>query len=239
MSKLFNARQICERALRLIGAYSLMDSQADAEEMTEALSWLDIILAELSGTQRVYWLVPETLTMPLTASTASYDVLNTVTKPPTNGIEFPIEAWLSDAAGNRSEVELCTHRAFNEVAGSPATGLPTHIHIDRLGKPTIRVYPTPGADLGANEQFIKLVVQTYAGDFATGNGQKETGLRAAWQRWCIYELAANIGAGPVRRLGEREIAQIQQQAAKSLTALNGYENQQHTGQPQISDFRDF
>lgn len=240
MSTLLNAKGICERALRLIGAYSLVDSQADAEEVAEALIWLDLILAELSGIERVYWLVPATLTMPLSASTASYDVLNTIAAPiPVNGIEFPIDAWREDVAGNRSPIRMMTHREFNETAGSPASGLPDVIHIDRLHKPTMRVYPTPGPDLGVNEAFIKLVVQTYAGDFAVGNGVKATGMRAAWQKWAIYELASNIGAGPVRRVSAGEIRDMKAIAELSKKALLGFENQQHTGLPALSDFHDF
>lgn len=237
MSSLLNAKAICERALRLIGAYSLVDSQADAEEMAEALHWLDLILAELSGTHRIYWLVPATVAVPLVAGQGTYDVLNACTPTLPNGMEFPIEAWREDSSGNRTPVQMVSHRDFNAI--EPTAGLPTAIHIDRLTGPTMRLNRVPGAELEPNTQFIKLVVQTYAGTFSGTNGVKETGLRAAWQKWAIYELSSNIGAGPVRRVSATEIADFRKVAAASLTALLGYENQQHLSQPQLTEFRDF
>ncbi len=238
MSSLFTAKEICERALRLIGAFPIVDSQADAEELAEALTWLDLIMAELSGTELVFWLVPDTLTVPLSGGVGTYNLLNALgASAPRNGIEFPVECWIADASGNRSDITMLTRRGF-EVLGA-ATGTPTHVHIDRLGDPTLRTYPVLGSDVANGTYSLKIVAQTYTEDFAGGNGVKQTGARAAWQKWLVYQLAADIGSGPVRRVGVREVHDLKAVAEESRGRLFGFENQQHTGLPNTVTFRDF
>lgn len=238
MSTPFTAKEICERALRLIGAFPIVDSQADAEELAEALTWLDLILAEMSGTELVFWLVPDTLTVPLSAGVGTYDLLDAIgASAPRNGIEFPVGCWIADASSNRSDITMLTRRDF-EALGA-ATGTPTHVHIDRLGDPTLRTYPVLGSDVADGTYSLKIVAQTYADDFAGGNGAKQTGMRAAWQKWLIYQLAADIGAGPVRRVGAQEIRDLKAVAEQSRARLLDFENQQHTGLPNTVTFRDF
>lgn len=238
MSHLLSAKELCERALRLIGAFSIVDSQADAEEMAEALFWLDLIVAELSGTSRILFLVPDTMTLPLTAGKGTYVMQDDLgTGAPKNGIEFPVECWIENAGGNRFPVKMVSRREFEEMNHND-TGTPTHVYIDRLGSPTLRTYPTLGAEV-ADGTYIKIVAQTYAETFAKTNGVKATGLRAAWQRWCIYELASNIGAGPVRRVSAGEIRDIKAIAEEAKKRLLAYENKEHLGLPQITEFRDF
>ena len=86
MSKLWKASGICERALRKIGAFSVNDTAADPEELSEALYWLDLAVAELAGTEQCQWLIPTTLSIALTANTPSYDLSTALgTGNPTDG----------------------------------------------------------------------------------------------------------------------------------------------------------
>jgi hypothetical protein len=237
MSTLLSAREICERALRLIGAYSLVDSQADAEEMREALHWLDLVVGELSGTERVLWLVPDTLTLPLAAGKSVYNLLDDLSPAPRNGIEFPTSAALADGAGNRTPLTMLRRREFEALG--PDTGTPSHVYVDRLGQPTLSIWPVLGADVADGTWSIKLVAQTYGEDFAKGNGVKATGLRAAWQIWAVYELASHIGGGAVRRLPRSEIVDFKAIATEARRKLLAVENREHAGLPQITEFRDF
>jgi len=237
MSKLFSAKKICEMALEKIGALSINDESADPNELSRALHWLDLIMAELAGVERCWWLVPAAVTMPLTASTASYDIQGTVgASSPADGIQFPYKAKLNDGNGNFSEVKIIDRTEYEELTQPEASGTPTHCYIDRAIVPTMKVYPVPGSTMTGYS--IDLAVQSFAPDFAT-DGRKATGLRAAWQAWAIEELASKIGAGPVRRLPRAEIGDLKSDAELSRSRLLAFENREHDDRPPVSKFRSF
>lgn len=222
-------------ALRKIGAFPIIDSAADPLEMREALDWLTIILSELAGGDRIFWLVPETLTIPLTAGTASYDVQAVMGSDyPELGVQFPIEAWIEDDESNRYPAEIVTRSVYESFEDRDMTGPVDVIYIDRLYPPTLKTYPTL-ADT-TKSWYIKLTVQTFSPDFQ-GNTDKSTGLRSAWQMWCIYKLAAVLGDGSIRRVPSDEIAGFQREAMASFLKLQAFENREHESTPSVCEYR--
>ena len=240
MSTTLSVKSLCERALRKIGAFSINDDQADARELEETQIWFDLILSELSGTENLYWLVPETVSLPLVAGQKSYslpDDLGADAGKVANGIVFPLECWLENSSGNRSPVEMMTRREFEEL-DETTTGIPTRVHIDRLVSTTLRIWPILGNDVPDESLFLRLVVQTYT-DTLTGRTLQATKLRAEWQKWAICALAGAIGNGPVRKLPRQEVSDFYKEAGVSLEKLLTHASRQHTGLPQITEFRDF
>jgi len=237
MSLLFTAKQICELALQSIGAYSINDTAAEPEHLKRALSWLDLNMAELAGVQRMFWLVPSTLTISLTANTRTYDLLTTLgASAPADGIQFPVGAHLEDGNGNRTPLELLRRDEYEGLSKLTTTGTPDRIHIDRLTEPTMSVYPIPTVATFK----VELVVQTFAPSFADSrDGALATGLRAAWQKWAVNKLAASIGNGPVRKLPRQEIIDYEQLADISRRELLAFENREHESGPPVTAFRDF
>ncbi|KKK51568.1 hypothetical protein LCGC14_3113640, partial [marine sediment metagenome] len=210
MSVLFTAKQICEMALQAIGAYSINDTAAEPEHLKRALSWFDLNMAELAGIQRMFWLVPSTLTIALAADKRTYDLLDTLgASAPADGIQFPVEAHLDDGSGNRTPLEILRRDEYEGLAKLTTTGTPDRIYIDRLIEPTMSVYPIPTV----STDKVKLVVQTFAPSFASSRtGGSATGLRAAWQNWAVNKLAASLGNGPIRKLPRQEISDYLQLA---------------------------
>ena len=233
MSKLWKASGICERSLRKIGAFSINDSAADPEELHEALFWLDLAVAELAGTERCHWLIPATLTITLSADTASYDLSTAIGSDyPTDGVIFPIEAWLRDDDDNDTPLEIIRRRDYEDISDKADSGSPDRIYIDRLNADqNLFVYPVPSA---AGE-FIRLVCQSYAANLTCGTpdqgGNDAHGFSAAWQRWMILQNAADIGSGPVRRLPSSEVNDMRQQAEGARARLMAYSNREKTSQP--------
>ena len=78
----FSAYRVAEKALRKIGAFPITDSAADPLEMREALDWLTIIMAELAGRDRVFWLTPATLPGSPTATGSRPGPAPPPSKPP-------------------------------------------------------------------------------------------------------------------------------------------------------------
>lgn len=234
MSKVWKVSGICERALRKIGAYSINDSAADPEELAEAVYWLDLAVAELAGTSHCVWLVPTTLTIPLSADTATYDLSDVLGDDyPTDGILFPIEAYVRDDDDNDTPIEIVRRRDYEEITDKATSGKPDRIYIDRLADDqNISVYPVPTD----TSYSIRLVAQTYAPDFVGSNlravnGNVAHGLSAEWQRWMILQNAADIGSGPVRRLPPGEISEIRRDAEISKARLLAYSNDEKDSMP--------
>jgi len=232
----FSAYRIAEMALGKIGAFPSTDSAADPLEMRIALDWLTIIMAELAGKRRVFWLVPDTLTIPLTATVQEYDIQSVLgTAYPELGVQFPIEAWIEDAAGNRCPVEIITRSVFESYEDRDRTGPVRTIYIDRLYPPTMWTYPIL-ADTSTTYS-IKLEVQTFAPDFQ-GKTDKSTGLRSAWQMWCIYRLAACLGDGSIKRIPTEEIVGFRKEAEASYNDLLTYEQREHESTPPVCLYRE-
>lgn len=95
MSAVLSAVEICERALRAIGAFPVTDSAADGEQLREAMTWLDLIMAEVAGTGKLFNLIPNTISLNLINGTSRYD-LNTAlgANLPIDQVQFPVQAML-------------------------------------------------------------------------------------------------------------------------------------------------
>ena len=231
----FSAYRVAEKALRKIGAFPITDSAADPLEMREALDWLTIIMAELAGRDRVFWLTPATLTLPLTPAVGTYDIQAVMgTAYPELGVQFPIEAWIEDDVGNRNPIEIVQRSIYENQPDRNRTGTPDIIYIDRLYPPTLYTYPTL-ADT-SRSWYIKLVVQTFAQHFQ-GKTDRATGLRSAWQMWCIYRLARALGDGSIKRIPSEELSGFQKDEMASYKQLFAYEQREHESTPPVCDYR--
>ena len=233
MSTLFSARQIVEHALRKVGDYGLNDQAADPVSLRLGLEWLDMVFATFAGTNRVWWLVPGVLTLPMVADTASYDLPASLgASYPGDGIQFPIEARLEDSGGNTVPFRLVRLDEWEAITDTDQTGTPAIGYLDRFAAPTLQVHPVP-TDATYS---VKLRVQTFAADIADkGAGDQATGLRAAWQEWAIYRLAAALGDGTVRVLSGGEINYLSARAAGLEARLLAFENREHVTGPPLSE----
>ena len=243
MSSQRTAKQICERALRAIGAFPVTDSAADGEQLREAMDWLDLILAERAGVGKLFSLIPATLSMPITNGTQSYNLHSALgTDLPVDRIQFPIQAWLEDAAGNRSDVQIVKSETFEAVSKADVIGPPTMIHIDRLATtPILRIYPTPAVS-DTTVWTIKLIVQTYAPNVAPGgvtgttpSASVLTNFRQAWQRYLICQLSHDLGAGPIQKLPETSLTRFAGMAKQAKDELFAFENREHDDEAPIGE----
>jgi hypothetical protein len=235
MSTRFNAKQICEMALEDIGVISANEQGAGAEHLRRALARLDLTVAHLSGAGRCFWLIPDTLSIPLTATTQSYDLIATLASDaPDEGIQFPVAARLVDPNGNESPVTIVTRESWTDIADRDAAGSPELVWIDRLNTPTMHTWPTLG-DTTAGYAIL-LDVQTFGPDLTSP--RKETSshqLRLSWQAYLVHKLAAWLGNGPIRNLGAGFFRLREAIAKQHLDELLAFENRQHDTEPPICD----
>lgn len=228
MPTLLSVRSLCERALRKIGAFSIRDTEADPEEMAETMFYLDLLVAHVTGTRRVFWLVPATLELPLLADTAEYDIAD-ITDYPTDGVAFPINAWLRDSSGHDEPVELVRRRAYENIPDKDGGGAPQVVHIDRLTSKKVYVHPVP-TDASYT---LRIEAQVYSASYdvtENPNAEMRHGFGPEWQLWLIYALAAEIADGPVRRLPAPEVDRMRNTAARMLVEL-GDSNRETVSMP--------
>jgi hypothetical protein len=96
---IFSIAEVCERALRKIGAFAIRSSGARQEEMDEARYWLDMIVTHQTSRMRTWWMVPASATFNLTPGVSTYDLnaaLGTAQVP--NGIQFVIDCILFNSS---------------------------------------------------------------------------------------------------------------------------------------------
>jgi hypothetical protein len=242
MSRELLSREICERALRLIGAFPTSETGAEPEHMREALSWLDLILAQNAGVMRMFRLVPATVSLTLTSGKQRYVLADDLgSAMPTNGIQFPIEAWIEDSAGNRLSVDIVTRSTFENVNDLATTGIPRRIYMDRLGDVSVSTYPTLAATV-TETYTLKLVVQTFAPDVSPSgvSGTQPSGslvpeISQAWQRWAVYALAADLGSGPIIPISPQRVRDLRKEAENAMADLLDYENREHQSTPPICE----
>lgn len=231
MSTLFTAQELIELSLEKIGVYSRTDSGPESDDLEVGQRWLDLNLAQISGTHRLYFLTPDTLSVPLTAEVQEYDLATILgANTPEDGIQFVLSARLQDSGGNRTPLRLVRRKEFEDLDEPAQSGTPEWLYIDRLNDPTMKTWPTLGD--GVTGYTVEIVVQTFAPSFGTDDPGQVTSLRAAWQRWGIFQLSADLGDGPLMRLPHSEIDRYRGVAETTLRDLLAFENTEHeTEQP--------
>lgn len=233
MSHAYSAKEICERALRMVGVFPITETAAEAEELAEALHWLDMIIAHTSGTYRTFWLVPDNARIDLAPAQAVYPLALVP-----DGVQFTIEAMLDDGRGSRRRLRILSRREWENLTNITRFGLPEVIYVDRLLDSTLRVHPTPPDSL-LTPVAVDLTYQRFADDFADRKGNRALGIRTAWNLWLATKLAATLGNGPIRRLPLAEINFLETQAARLWSEIYEYENREHVGYPRQVALRDW
>lgn len=226
MSLLLSARSIAERALRKIRAFSIADTAADPAELSEALSWLDMIAASLAGSNKLFWLVKTDVVVALTADTASYDLETLLGADlPADGVLFVTHAAWRDSSGIDTPIPIKTRTEYEEITDKDQTGNPWAIYIDRLESMTLYVLGVPSA----SGNSLVLTLYSYPKTMNLRNGADDTGFAAEWNLFLVKSLAAEIGDGPVRKLDRNDIASWKKEADIHMKALNGFTNREQRG----------
>jgi len=244
VSQVLTARQLCERALRVINAFPVTDSAADPEHLREAMFWLDLLLSELAATEELLFLVPSPnqVKFLLTNGTGAYDLIGALgANAPVDGIQFPKAAHLQWPSGRVTPLEIVTRDDFMDLRKPAETGPPRIVYIDRLPDSQFFPYPIP-AVTDTNVYVVIFDVQTYAPKVApagvTGaqpSAADITKFREGWQRYLVWQLSHDLGSGPIFKRPESDLNRWGKSAAASRAALLAFENREHDTEPPICE----
>lgn len=240
MSRVIPAKGICELALAAIGELPVSESAADGEALRRSMEFLDILLAQIVGTHRTFSRIDATLSMPITNGTQSYNLYTALAETlPADRIQFVTDAYLQDGNGNRYEIEIVRREKFEGVSKPAETGRPVMIYIDRLEDPTLQLFPTP-ASTDSTVWTLKLICQLYAPNVApggvTGTQPQASVLHKmgqAWQRYLVFQLAHDLGSGPITKIGESSLTRFLGIATDAKTELLAFENREQQTTPPI------
>lgn len=246
MSHLLSVGEICDRALRKIGAYPTRSSGARADDVEEARYWLDLVVAHEAARSRMWWLVQRTATFPLVAGTASYTLAdqlggaqapdgvasvasitlyNVATGADIHGVPMlrrrEFEARNLPQGGTHDSPWEWSPMGLGMGASLETTGTPTVCYVDRAQSPTIQFAPVPD---GNTSYGARVLFQGYTTDFVNAAAdQRVLGLRSSWYMWLVAALAAEIGDGPVRKLPADEVRGMKQDARNLRADLEAYD----------------
>lgn len=236
MARILEVREVCERALRRIGSYSIRDSQADAAEMAEARHWLDMLMGHVAARRRTWWLVAETASVTLTIDEPDY-VLSAVL-PDGDAMSSVISVTAVNLETDaRDPLEVWRRWEWEERDATLVTGPPRAVYIDRSSTPTMRVWPTPSDPL---THRLDVVFQRVSPNLVTGAASERiTAFREQWNLYIVTALAAQIGNGPVRKLPQDEVREMQGQAESLLFDLECFDAHEQAGEPRLIAFNEF
>jgi hypothetical protein len=248
MSAILTAAQVCEAALGTIGAYPTTDTGASGEQLRRAMIHLDILLAEEAGATEILFLIPspETVLFNLINGTGNYDLIDALgANAPANGVQFPVAAYLQYGSPlRRHPIEIVTRDRFMAARNPNENGPPRLVYIDRLPDNQLYVFPIPLSS-DPNTYTVVLDCQTYAPNVApagvTGTnpqGSVLTQFRQAWNRFLIFQLAHDLGSGPIFYLDENRLNRYGKVASTARTRLEAFENREHDDEPPIGDSYD-
>lgn len=241
MARLLTIREICERALRKIGSFSMADTGADPAEMEETVLWLDMIVSHLASSTRAWWLVPATASITLTAGETSLNLAQAVgTSQAPYGVQFPISATILRSTSVYEEpIKIFKRFEWDAIEDKTETGAPEAIFIDRLRDPTLFWNPLVAAD-DTTTYTLKLTFQSFTQDLTAANLEsKATQLHNAWNLYLVAALAAEVGDGPVRKLPQGEVDRMRVQVRKLEDELLSFEALQHADEPRQVAYNDF
>ena len=228
MAQLVTALAICEGALRKIGAYSPYDGGADQSEMAVAINRLDIVLAEMAGEDRYWWLVPTTQSFDTEEGVGSYD-LNALLDTDL----LTIERLYARRNGMDTELTLLSRRQYEDVADKTAEGRVCSAYIDRLAVPTIHLIKVPSEIIQ-----IRVVGQADAPNVSAEKGETRHGFPKSWQRYLEYRLAIDLGEGPIRRIPDGELEDMNRTAERLRIRLMSYSGLEQVAHPRTIAYRD-
>lgn len=180
------------------------------------------------------------MSMPITNGVSSYNLFQELGADlPPDKLQFATGAYLGDGSGTRVPLTIVQRRTYEEIPNLGQSGRPSLIYIDRLPIPTLSIWPTPAAS-DLTHYSIDLTVQRYAPNVAPGgvtgtniSGSILTGFSVAWRRYLIWQLAHDLGCGPIIKLPEASLNRFGRLAGEAKSELLAIEDREQDTEPPV------
>src|SRR5690242_15736766 len=114
-SSLYTAKEIAELALGKIGAFSIHDDAADADDLKRALYHFDLMITHYAAKRPRFVLRKGELSITLVEDDAAYNLREELNTALPAGVQFVVEAMLEDGNGQRRPLRIVTDREFRRI----------------------------------------------------------------------------------------------------------------------------
>lgn len=233
MPTILSAKDIVEQALKKIGRFPSTMEQADAGDLREGYTMLELILQSFygEGSNTSAW---GTIQVPLLSSNRVYALKLYERELAAPGIQFVYDAELLEvASGAVTPLNIINEEKYFKL-NLKETGTPTDIYINKgpdVADTLMQTYPTLGAEVAANTYKILLHVQTYATRIDRATGAAKINIRPTLYLWAIKRLAYELGTGTLRRLPKIETDQLKVDYEELEIKLSAFDNAENDNQP--------
>jgi hypothetical protein len=228
----FSAQEICELILGKIGSFTINDESPNPVAMERTLQHLDMILAEIAGTEMCWWLIEDTYRFTWPENVRIDTIENVMGDAyPALGIVMPIAAYLVNAAGVRvDELDIVRRHEYESLSNRDLTGQPQKLYFSRAESIfSVSIYPVPDASF---DGYVDLVAQTYAPSVlgmqhqTDQAGDLQHNFPVEWQRFLVNQGAADVGNGPVLQADLQYINSWQAVADGTRARLEAWSNRE-------------
>lgn len=236
MARLLTQREICERALRKIGSYSISDTGARGPELEEANRWLDLVIGHVTSIRRTFWMIEETETMTVTAGQEAYLLRTAMASGPRVQSLVTIKR-VDLVSGHRTEIPLARRLEWEERDGTITDGEPQMAFYDRTRDPTLHIYPPPPDPVTYS---VDVVFHGLSPNLVSGNVNASLDAwRDNWNLYLITALAAELADGPIRKAPGDEVKALRADAKRLYEELVDYDGGERADEPRRVAYNDF
>ena len=213
MSRTFDAGEIATLAARTCQVLGANVVALDQQRHAIALQYLDMVIAEIVGSDSRPWEAAGPQAVALSAATESYNITSLLSDP----LQFVHHAWIRDANGNDTPLPLISRNEYDVIADKDAAGIPDRLFIDH-GRAL--AYPWPL--IAATGSTLYLDGFGYGPDVTKSKGSIPHKLSDAWQLNLHYRLALVIGDGPLIKSPAGDRDRWEKRVADSDKTLSSY-----------------
>ncbi len=217
---------IATAALRRIGELPPSETGATGAALTIALGQLDRILSFVGGTEHLEWLKSSAVTLAIVEGQQRYD-LNASISP---DLDFVVSARLTFDDADAEDVRLILRDEWDDLLDRARTaGRPERMFIERSPDAAGWLYPIPDADY-----TLELTRQRATPDLTQSNGTVDHEFFESWQLFLEWELAYQLGTGPIRSLPADQRREMRAEAMRLKSELMAKQPRQNVHRPRFT-----
>ena len=238
---MYVSSDIGQLALQYVGVVSPYDVTASSEQLTRALEHFNLILAERTGTKRLWWWTPADQEIDIQASTTSYNLTNLLSSDGKEPLGIVFNAALKNkTTGRITPLELIRRTEFTEnYAPTVDVGTPAALHVTKPTTGGAIAYLLPTLQDTTNSYSLLLSGLQLPEDIRVEGGAAAVPFPTAWVRCFALLTAVDIGMGPVVSLSSARRAELRGEADRAWTMLNAFNERENLKPARSTRMRSF
>lgn len=218
MAKLFSAREIASLALRNVGVIGPQDTSAPEQKLLVALQYLDLYLGEVSGSERLWFFVPQELSFTYPAEAESVDLTALLGA---NNLDMVRYAYINETDEEITLVRRDEFDRFQHGGSYPLTP-GRFMYIATEGDDTYTAYLRTVPAQAVTIRLMGQKLSPSVSNAVQSSSEAAHGFERAWQFWMVNRLSSIIGNGPLARLPESRLDTYRAEAQNSWDRLKAY-----------------